>query len=197
VPRIKIGERHDQRKRELGSEGERWALAAVIRVLTDLDDQERANAIDEIEALLKEQFEGDVVDEALGHASSARSLDDEERIEALTGLLHVARYSDAFGFDMIGWLPSGTGGENQAVCLEVKSSSGEGFHLSLGEWSIAEKLRKKGKGTQYAVLVVRRERSGGAPKRMDLLSDPVALVCRGQLQRKADGYHITYATKKP
>ena len=137
------------------------------------------------------------MNEALGHASSARSADDEERIEALSGLLHVSQYSDAFGFDMIGWLSSGPGGKSQAICLEVKSSESEGFHFSLGEWRFAKKLHDEGKGTQYAVLVVQRGKSGGVPKRMDLLSDPFALVNRGQLQRKADGYQITYTTKKP
>src|SRR3712207_7487725 len=50
--------------------------------------------------------EGDVVEKARAHAETARAadLDEEELVDELTGLLHVARYSDAFGFDMLGWL---------------------------------------------------------------------------------------------
>lgn len=51
-----------------------------------------------------------------------------ERPDTLSGLLHVSRYSDALGFDMIGWTTSNSG-ERQALCWEVKSSTGEGFHL--------------------------------------------------------------------
>ena len=59
-----------------------------------------------------------------------RDLDEEERIDELSRLLHVSRYSDAFGFDLIGWLPTLQGGKGQAICFEVKSSGGERFHLS-------------------------------------------------------------------
>jgi len=129
VKAIKVDERHDQRKRELGDEGERWALAAVLDALMDLKDEDRDAAIGEIVDLLKEQFEGEPVDKVLAHAERARlnNLDDEERIEELSNLVHVSRYSDAFGFDLMGWLPTGPQGEAQAVCLEVKNSSGGAF----------------------------------------------------------------------
>ena len=44
---------------------------------------------------------------ALAHFEPAMSteLDDEELIDELTGLLYVVRYSDDFGFDLLGWLP--------------------------------------------------------------------------------------------
>jgi len=40
----------------------------------------------------------------------------------LGGFLHVARHSDAFGFDMLAWLPVSVGTPPRAVALEVKSS---------------------------------------------------------------------------
>lgn len=126
-----------------------------------------------------------------------RDLDDEERIDELSSLLHVSQYSDAFGFDLLGWLPSSPNGKGQAICLEVKSSGGEGFHLSRRQWSVAEEFHSKDVGDRYAVLVVRRSRAGGVPTAMDLLSDPVTLEADGHLHREADGYQITYTTKKP
>jgi hypothetical protein len=195
VKPIKVGKGRDRRKRELGDEGEQWALAAVIGALMDLDDEARDHATGEIEALLR-RFEGAPVDRALAHATRARmrDLDDEELIDELSSFLHVSHYSDAFGFDLLGWLPSGSSGEGQAVCLEVKSSGGEGFHLSRGEWSVAEHLRGEGAGDKYAVIVVRRAKGGGVPAAMDLLSDPVSLVEAGHLRTQADSYQITYRT---
>jgi hypothetical protein len=195
VVKIKVGGGLDRRKRELGDEGERWALAAVVRDLMELDHATRDTALGEVVALL-EHFEGAPVDAALAHAARARArdLDDEERIDELSGLLHTSRHSDAFGFDMIGWIPSSPGREGRAVCLEVKSSGGEGFHLSRNEWSVAEKLRDEGTGDRYAVLVVRRAKGGSVPAAMDLLADPVALVKAGLLRSEVDGYQIAYRT---
>ena len=193
VSTIKVGGGLDRRKRELGDEGERWALAAVVRELAGLDDAARGAAIGEVVDLLG-RFEGAPVEAALAHAprARARGLDEEELIDELTGLLHVSRYSDAFGFDVVGWIPHGPGPDGGAVCLEVKSSGGEGFHLSRNEWSVAEKLRGEGAGDRYAVLVVRRARGGGVPAGMDLLADPVALVEAGLLRSEPDGYQIAY-----
>jgi hypothetical protein len=134
------------------------------------------------------------VDTALSHAALARSreLDEEELIDELTGLLHVARHSDAFGFDLVGWLPLASGSDPRATCLEVKSSSGEAFHLSSSEWSLAQRLHDAGEGDRYAVLAVRRAKRGGLPASMDLLVDPVLLFESGQLRRDVDGYKIAY-----
>ncbi|MDP9484284.1 MAG: DUF3883 domain-containing protein [Actinomycetota bacterium] len=194
VVTIKVGEDHDRRKRELGDEGEQWALAAVVGDLMDLDDEAREAAIGGIAALLG-RFEGAPVDAALAHAPRARmrDLDDEERIDELSGLLHVSRHSDAFGFDIVGWIPQRSrGGEGRAVCLEVKSSGGGGFNLSRKEWSVAEKLSGEDAGDRYAMLVVRRAKGGGIPVAMDLLSDPVGLVETGRLRKDVDGYKISY-----
>ncbi len=134
------------------------------------------------------------VDAALSHAALARSrdIDDDELIDELTGLLHVSRHSDAFGFDLVGWLPLTPGAVPTAVCLEVKSSSGEGFHLSSSEWSLAQRLHDAGEGDRYAVLVVRRSKRGGLPSTMDLLVDPVSLFESGRLRRDVDGFKIAY-----
>lgn len=146
--------------------------------------------------LLRRFFRGSEVDKALSHAPRARmkDLDEEELAEELVGLLHVAYYSVAFGFDLIGWLPHNLNGEGQAVCLEVKSSGGKGFHLSSNEWSVAERLRDNGYGGQYAVLVVRRGKAGGVPEAMDLLRDPVSLEKAGLLHCEVDGYHVAYTS---
>lgn len=183
-----VGERPDPRK-NIGDEGERWALAAMIRDLMALEEEHRAVAINEIEALIRRRFEGGAAKVALGHVENVRKpgLDGEDLIEALSGLLHVSRYSDYFGFDMIGWLSPTPGGKSGAMCLEVKSSADERFHLSPGEWREAERLRE-----EYAVLVVRRAKGVGAPAGMDLLPDPVKLAEAGSLKRKPDGFQMEY-----
>lgn len=195
VAAVKVGESHDRRKRELGDEGEQWALAAVIGTLLRLSADGRDQAIDDIVELFG-RFEGAPVEAALAHSelSRSRELDDEELIDELTGLLHVSRHSDAFGFDLVGWLPAAPDSEPQAICLEVKSSGSEGFHLSAGEWSLAQRLHERDEGDRFAVLAVRRGKGGGLPASMDLLVDPVALFESGQLRRDVDGYKMAYRT---
>jgi hypothetical protein len=190
---VKVEQSHDRRKRELGDEGEHWALAAVVGRFLKISIQERDAAVDQVLDLF-DRFEGAPVEAARSHAELTRSgdLEDEELIEELTGLLHVSRHSDAFGFDVMGWLPPSEGAEPEAMCLEVKSSSGEGFHLSSGEWALAQRLHDDGAGGHYAVLVVRRGRRGGVPTSMDLLVDPVSLVESGQLRQEIDGYKVAY-----
>lgn len=193
VASVKVGEGHDRQKRELGDEGELWALAAVVSTLLASSAEERDRAVDEMVDLLS-AFQGPPVDAALAHAELARSrqLDDEELIDELTGLLHVSRHSDAFGFDLIGWLPDNPGAPPRAMCLEVKSSAGEGFNLSSAEWAIARRFNDESEGNRYAVLVVRRSKRGGVPAGMDLLLNPVALVDGGQLRQEVDGYRMAY-----
>lgn len=197
VALVKVEASHDRRKRDLGDEGEQWALAAVLGPLLGVSDEERGRAIDQVCELLLGGFTGGPVDAALVHADLARSrgIDEEELIDELTGLLHVSRHSDSFGFDLIGWLPTSPGGAPRAVCLEVKSSSTDGFHLSTSEWALAHQLHDAGKGDRYAVLVVRRGTKAGPPARLDLLVDPVGLHQSGQLSRGVDGYTIAYSTQ--
>lgn len=193
VPALKVKPSTDARKRRLGDEGERWALAAVLAEFVALEASERRSAVGEIVTLLQ-LFSGSPVDEALAHAEPAcePELDDEELIDELTELLHVSRRSDWFGFDLVGWLSPIPGAEPEAVCLEVKSTRDGTFHLSRNEWDRARWFHERGEGTRYAVLVVHRSRGGGPPKRLDLLADPVELVETGQLAKSDDGYELAY-----
>ena len=193
VPAIKVDASHDRRKRQLGDGGEQWALASVLNQLAQLDADALGQALDDIEELLA-SFSGTPIDTVRGHLERARSrsLDDEERIEELSQLLHVAHHSDGFGFDLLGWLPTTPGSTPQALCLEVKSSSGEGFQLSRGEWNSAKRFKDRDQGHRYGILVVRRSKGGGPPAAMDLLLDPIGLHESGQLQREADSYKLTY-----
>lgn len=186
IPKKKFDPAADRRKRELGRQGESWALAAMIEPLLKMSPQARADAIDEILALIG-RLEG-AADLARAHAEAARNpaLDDEALIEALTGLLHLSEYSDAFGFDMLGWIAP-DGSEGRATLLEVKSSADGSFHLSPNEWNCAEEA-----GSDYSVLVVRRSTEGAVPKSLDLLNDPVARADRGELARSPDGYLMSY-----
>jgi hypothetical protein len=103
VPHVVVGEAADRRKRTLGDDGEQWALAAVVGPIVALLDDERSVAIDAIIDLLG-RYHGGPVENALGHAELARAsgLDEEDLIDELAALVHVSRYSDAFGFDLVG-----------------------------------------------------------------------------------------------
>lgn len=193
ISQIKVSPTIDQRKRELGDEGEQWALADVLGKFLAMNDDERATAVQDIRRLLG-YFEPGATTSLLEHASAASGPrdDDDGLIAALEGLLHVSRHSDGFGFDIIGWASPGLGRAPQALCLEVKSTRGDGFHLSRTEWSIAGELRSKGAGDRYAVLAVRRGKSGEIPAAMDLLVDPVGLEAAGLLHLDTDGYVARY-----
>ena len=113
-----------------------------------MEPTDRAKAIDEMVDLLG-SFEGPPVEAARSHAASARSayVDEEDLIDELTGLVHVSEHSDAFGFDILGWLAESEGGRPRAMCLEVKSSVGGGFHLPRSEWALAENSIRRSKAT--------------------------------------------------
>jgi hypothetical protein len=187
IPMIRV-ELGEAKRRRLGDEGERWALAAILPSFVSIDLETRRKRIDELAALLR-NFGGTPVDVALGHAEAARAadLDDDELIDELTGFLHVSRQSDSFGFDMLGWLSPAESAAPRAMCVEVKSSGSEEFHLSSAEWKRAEEFRE-----QYGILVVRRGKGDSSPKRMDLLVDPVALCQQLVLSRHDDGYVLRY-----
>ncbi len=196
VAAVKVDEGHDRRKRELGHEGEQWALAAVIGNLVSLDSQQRNLALDAVEQMLN-YFDGSPVEAALSHVDAARlgAGDDEDLVDELRGLLHVSQYSDGFGFDLVGWLAVCPGTEPIAMCIEVKNAGGTEFHLTLSEWKLAERLHREGLGDHYAVLVVQRGKHGGPPIRMDLLVDPLRLEREGKVSRDADGYAIRYGSR--
>jgi hypothetical protein len=192
---VKVTAKSDARKRELGDEGERWALASVLGPILVLKPQQRRAAIDEMAALLG-RFSGTPVEKAKAHAELAcePQLDEEELIDELIEFLHVSRHSDGFGFDLLGWLPLDPESEPTALCLEVKSTSNGTFHMSRNEWERAEWFNAQGEGEKYAVFVVHRGSSSGPPKRLDLLPNPVHLVKSGQLTRRDDSYELAYKT---
>ena len=150
VAAVKVNPSTDARKRRLGDEGERWALAAVLGELLPLEPAKRRLAIEAIVALLLDNFEGAPVEKARAHAEPAcePELDEDELIDELTELLHVSRHSDGFGFDLLGWLPPDEESEPIALCLEVKSTSDGTFHLSRSEWERAESFRAARQGGQ-------------------------------------------------
>lgn len=191
VRRVKVDGSVDRRKRELGDRAERWALAAMIGELKDLDADLRGQAID---ALLEvfEPFEGEPAAAARAHAEAARArdLEDDELIEELAGFLHVAGHSDAFGFDMLGWIAHPGPDEYEAMLVEVKSSADGTFHLSPNEWRSAADF-----ASNYCVLVVRRAATSAVPERLDLLVDPVRLVAEEQLSKTPDGFLLGYVAK--
>lgn len=198
VRMIKVTPKSDRRKREAGDDAERWALAALVGRLSALPSDERKDAVESILELLDAlSLKGPAVDAARAHAVPAcdASLDEDELVEELSQLLHVSSYSDHFGFDMLGWLEPYEGSAPQAMCVEVKGTRDGGFHLSRGEWLLAEEMNADDSGDAYGVLVVRRARGGGPPSALDLLADPVSLVAGGQLSKVDDGYVMTYTVR--
>lgn len=198
VSKIKVDAKVDQRKRELGDEGEQWALSDVVGRLLALSDTDRAAAVDDIRRLL-DYFESAATEPLLQHAGAAAAPrqddDDEDLIAALEGLLHVSEHSDGFGFDLIGWASPEPDSAPHAMCVEVKSTTGGGFHLSNNEWGKATELRTQGAADRYAVLAVKRGQAGEVPLSMDLLVDPVGLKEAGLLRLETDGYVAKYAVQ--
>ena len=186
----------DQRKREIGDDAEQWALAASLAPLLVLPPAVLETALDSLAALIQRHFHGRAVDQLLGHVQRAKLAGDdgEAFVEHVTQFLHASRISDAFGFDVLAWLPPASDENPTALLLEVKGTSQGSFHLSTGEWGRARQLYQAGDGNHYAVLAVARAANGGPPARMDLLCDPVALVEQGYLTRAADGYKVSYTT---
>ena len=196
VAAIKVDERVDRRKRQLGDEGERWALAAAIEPFLKMTAVERREAVQAILSLL-EQFDGDSVEKVRAHAEPVcvHDLDEEELIDELTAFLHVSQYSDGFGFDLLGWLPTSADATPSALCLEVKSSGDGTVHLSTSEWSLASRFHNNEMEGSYAVLVIKRSTTGGPPVSLDLLVDPLFLEANGLLQKSDDGYKLMYRKK--
>ncbi|MEJ7783769.1 MAG: DUF3883 domain-containing protein [Solirubrobacteraceae bacterium] len=184
---VKVNTSLNRRRRELGEQGEKWAVAAMIRELKDLPPDKRGDAIDALLDLFV-PFKGEAPERARAHAEAARSpeLDEDELIDELAGFLHVAGYSDAFGFDMLGWIVDPESGNGRPMLLEVKSSADGSFHLSPNEWLCAEEYTGA-----YGVLIVRRAPTGAVPQRLDLLVDPVGLVPE-RLSKTADGWLMAY-----
>jgi hypothetical protein len=195
VRAIKVEPAADRRKREVGDDAEQWALAAALAALLDLDPAARNAAIDQLAADLQRSFTGPTVDELVGNARLATIASDQEAfIEHASDFLHVSRLSDAFGFDLLAWLPLTEDDAPATRLVEVKSTAGGAFHLSTGEWTCARRFHDADEGDRYAVLTITRNPKGGAPTSMDLLPDPVRLVDEGNLEQTVDGYRMRYTT---
>lgn len=181
--------RDPRRLKQIGDEGESWALAAVMAPLLAMDLVERRTTIDQLTEALTGAYRGDCIDELAGRGAQACSpaVDDDERTEALADFLHLARTSDMFGSDLLGWLPALPGEEPRPLFLEVKSTKGRSALISTHEWDEAARL-----GDAYAVLLVIRDKTG-EPDAIELLPNPVALLDAGLLTLTPDGYELAYA----
>ncbi len=91
----------------IGRAGERWARAAILGILMELTPERRGIAVKDIEDVLRNRFKGEAIPPLLQAASDFRDAPDEDHeLEALARLVHVSAVSDAFGFDLIGYLPA-------------------------------------------------------------------------------------------
>jgi hypothetical protein len=180
---------HDQKVRDrLGVKGERVALAAVLEALFGLPREAQDRVIDELVVMLENIATGDIVDGLVASARAAQSAwDDDDRIEALVGFLHVAQVSDDFGFDLLGYLAPFTGTEPRPLFLEVKNSANRRFIASAAEWRRAEQ-----QGDRYSFLVVVRDPKSESPLALELVPDPSELFRRGQISLEEDSWWIGY-----
>lgn len=189
--RVRVGARraHDQRARDrLGVQGERAALAAVMAAILDRPMAEQDSIIVSLIDLLVEVAEGEIVDGLVADGRAAMAATDEDdRVEALAKFLWVADRSDDFGFDLLGYLPPYASSPSTGLLLEVKNSADRSFLVSTAEWQRAEQ-----QGERYAFLVVLRSESS-TPAGIELVPDPVTRLARGEVNRSADTWKVSYA----
>ena len=180
---------HDQKVRDrLGARGERVALAAVLEALFRLSREEQDRVIDELVVMLENIATSDIVDSLVASARTAQlASDDDDRVEALVGFLHVAQVSDDFGFDLLGYLAPFTGTEPRPLFLEVKNSANRSFIASAAEWRRAEQ-----QGDGYSFLVVLRDPKSESPLALELVPDPSELFKRGQISLEEESWGVGY-----
>jgi hypothetical protein len=186
---------HDQRVRDrLGVKGERVALAAVLDALFSLPRDEQDRVIDELVEMLESiANQGSIVDNLVANARAAQSASDEDdRIEALVGFLHVAQVSDSFGFDLLGYLAPFSGTAPRPLFLEVKNSASRRFIASAPEWRRAEQQRDR-----YSFLVVLRDPKSENPLALELVPDPSELFRRGQISLEEESWSVGYIPDPP
>jgi hypothetical protein len=186
---------HDQRVRDrLGVKGERVALAAVLDALFSLPRDKQDRVIDELVEMLESiANQGGIVDNLVANARAAQSASDEDdRIEALVGFLHVAQVSDDFGFDLLGYLAPFSGTAPRPLFLEVKNSASRRFIASAPEWRRAEQQRDR-----YSFLVVLRDPKSENPLALELVPDPSELFRRGQISLEEESWSVGYVPDPP
>ena len=111
--------------------------------------------------------------------------DPDERLDELTGLVHLSATSDGFGCDVVGLVT--LDGPARSVMMEVKSiQSGRPSRrcmVSRWAWETAKRL-----GRDFALVTVARDR-------VEVLLDPTHLA---DLTATPDGYLVEYrASTKP
>ena len=180
---------HDQKARDrLGTQGERVALAAVLDSLLDLPRHEQDRVIDQLVELLQDVASGEIVARMVAAARTAQSaIDDDDRLESLVAFLHVAKESDDFGFDLLGYLSPFAGSDPQPLLLEVKNSANRRFIASTAEWRRAEE-----QGNRHAFFVFVRETKGDRAASLELVPDPSELFRLGQIDRNEDSWAVAY-----
>lgn len=189
--RVNVGKvkRDPARLTRLGAEGEEVALYAVLDPLLRLaeaDAQGFRDAISEMIASLEAAFDGTGAERVLERGRALASITDlDELIETLTDFVHLSRWSDGFGCDVLGWLAVADGEVACPVFLEVKSDTDRKFPMSRHEWETAERL-----ASSYGILVVLR----GATPSMELLVDPFARLSTEppSIARKAESFIVSY-----
>jgi hypothetical protein len=175
----------------IGRAGERWAKAVVMRELQSLDPPARLQAVGAIEKAIRDRFEDVAVDRLLGAAADYRTATDEdEAIEALSALVHASQVSDAFGFDLVGYLRDASG-QYRVLLLEVKATADRKFMVSRHEWKdVATHARIR---DVYAFMTVGRD-DEGQPKAIEILVNPAALHEAGRLRLRIEDWRATYRT---
>jgi hypothetical protein len=172
----------------IGRAGERWARAAIMRDLLSLSSEERAAAVDEIERVIRLHFEDDAVELLLQAAADYRRADDEDAaIDALAALVHVSAVSDAFGFDLIGYLPDESR-SRRVLLLEVKATGDRKFIVSRHEWHVAG---LPGIRDIYAFMTVGRN-AAGQPVSMEVVINPAAMSEAGRLRMREEDWGVRY-----
>lgn len=173
----------------IGRAGERWAKAVVLRELLALSPAQRLAAVAAIEVAIRDRFEDTAVNQLLQAATDYReAADEDEAIEALSALVHASEVSDAFGFDLIGYLPDASG-RHRVLLLEVKASSDRTFMVSRHEWKdVATHPRIR---DAYAFMTVGRNEKG-QPTGVEVLVNPAALREVGRIRLRVEDWRARY-----
>ena len=176
----------------IGRVGEAWARAAVLDAILGLDPPKRAQAVKAMAAVLSARFRGDPVNQVLAYAEAfTDAVEEDEAIEALVRFVHLSAVSDAFVFDLLGFLGGAADDgnpESHVQFLEVKSASGRSFEVSKNEWETAMLPEVS---DRYAFLVVLRD-DKGQPIALELLSNPPSLLAEKKLAKEPNGWTVVY-----
>jgi hypothetical protein len=172
----------------LGLDAERWVRAATLNTLLSMDADGFAAAVRSMEGLLREVAQGPIVDSLTRLAEEAvHSPDDDDRLESLTAFVHVAQVSDDFGFDVLGFVAPYADAKSRPMLLEVKNSADRSFHVSTGEWDLAQE-----RPDDYAFCIVVRSSTGQPPLGIEIIPDPSRQLAEGRLARREDGWEVSY-----